>query len=94
MHGDIKSANILLADHCVVADFGFAQHLEKAQTAFIIGTPLYMAPELLFDNKCSLSADIWSLGCVLYEMVYGCSPFYSEHEETLRKSLKTYLETG
>lgn len=46
-----------------------------------------MAPEVLFDNDINCKADMWSLGCVLYEMVYGQSPFYSENNDILKITL-------
>jgi len=85
VHRDIKPENILLAEgHAVVADFGIARAFSAASTAdekstgtgLILGTPLYMSPEqsaghLRLDGR----ADIYSLGCVLYEMLAGEPPF-------------------
>jgi serine/threonine protein kinase/tetratricopeptide (TPR) repeat protein len=85
VHRDIKPENILLAEgHAVVADFGIARAFTAATTAderstgtgLILGTPLYMSPEqsaghLRLDGR----ADIYSLGCVLYEMLAGEPPF-------------------
>jgi eukaryotic-like serine/threonine-protein kinase len=84
VHRDIKPSNILLSDgHAVVADFGVARAIGLANREdltrtgdFVPGTPLYMGPEQLLgvtatDNR----SDIYSLGCVLYEMVTGMPPF-------------------
>ncbi|KAM3147678.1 hypothetical protein pb186bvf_000006 [Paramecium bursaria] len=92
VHGDVKSANILQGDQYVLGDFGFACQIEQAQQIFIIGTPLYMAPEVLLDNKCTCGADVWSLGCVLYELVNGQVPFYSYSQNKLLQDLEQYKE--
>jgi eukaryotic-like serine/threonine-protein kinase len=86
VHRDIKPENILLAEgHAVVADFGIARAISAASVSYddrmtgaglALGTPLYMSPEqaaghLRLDGR----ADIYSLGCVLYEMLAGEPPF-------------------
>lgn len=78
MHRDLKPANILLHNGQVkLADFGFCKALstpkDMAQT--MVGSPIYMAPEILTGHDYSIKADIWSLGCVLYEMLYGECPY-------------------
>jgi serine/threonine protein kinase/tetratricopeptide (TPR) repeat protein len=86
VHRDIKPENILLEEgHAIVADFGIARAISVAASVgddrltwagLILGTPLYMSPEqsaghLGLDGR----ADIYSLGCVLYEMLTGEPPF-------------------
>lgn len=59
-----------------IADMGFAKKLEENQLAQTsLGTPLNMAPEVLFHRKYDTKADVWSLGCVFYEMLTGFTPF-------------------
>ncbi|MGH7629055.1 MAG: protein kinase domain-containing protein [Gemmatimonadales bacterium] len=83
VHRDIKPENILLADgHVLVCDFGIARALSLAaddtstQPGLVIGTPSYMSPE-----QCSAAddldarSDIYSLGCMLFEMLAGEPPF-------------------
>ena len=47
------------------------------------GTPLYMAPELIEEKPYDHTADLWSLGCILYELLVGQPPFDGEDEEEL-----------
>jgi len=81
VHRDIKPENILLAGgHCLVADFGIARAATEAgekltQTGMAVGTPLYMSPEQAMGDAVGPTADIYSLGCVLYEMLAGTPPF-------------------
>jgi tetratricopeptide (TPR) repeat protein len=83
VHRDIKPENILLAHgHARVADFGVAQALESAGgdrltgTGLAIGTPLYMSPEQSGGGgELDGRSDLYSLGCVLYEMLAGEPPF-------------------
>ena len=59
-----------------LADFGFARHLmPNSLASTLCGSPLYMAPEILRYEKYDHKADLWSLGCVLYECVCGRVPF-------------------
>jgi len=79
VHRDIKPANILLdAGHALVADFGIARAMGagESSTGHIVGTPGYMSPEQI-DGSQYLDGrtDIYSLGCVLFEMLVGEPPF-------------------
>ena len=82
IHRDIKPANILLHDgRPVVADFGIALAISAAgggrmtETGLSLGTPHYMSPEQASaDRDLSARSDIYSLGCVLYEMIAGQPP--------------------
>ena len=84
VHRDIKPGNILLAgDHAIVADFGIARAMSAvgveaiSSTGLAIGTPAYMSPEQCSGDSQTLDgrSDIYSLGCVLYEMLAGTPPF-------------------
>jgi len=83
IHRDIKPENILLeSGHAVVADFGIARAITAAggekltETGMAIGTPAYMSPEQAAGSKdLDGRSDLYSLGCVLYEMLAGQPPF-------------------
>ena len=82
VHRDIKPGNILLEGrHAVVADFGIARALSQAggeeltTSGLVIGTPMYMSPEQISGSQIDGRSDIYSLGCVLHEMVLGEPPF-------------------
>ena len=82
VHRDIKPENILLSgDEALVADFGIARAADAAgerltETGIIVGTPAYMSPEQgAGDTTIDGRADVYALGCVLYEMLAGQPPF-------------------
>ena len=81
VHRDIKPENILLAGgHALVADFGVARAASEAgekltQTGMAVGTPLYMSPEQALGDAVGPTSDLYSLGCVTYEMLTGQPPF-------------------
>jgi len=81
IHRDLKSANILIdTEGCLkIADFGISAQLGKNSHRSIIGTPLFMAPEVLSGVRYSSSADIWSLGITFIELSDGYPPYYEEH---------------
>jgi TolB-like protein/tRNA A-37 threonylcarbamoyl transferase component Bud32 len=98
VHRDIKPANILLhAGQAMVSDFGIARAIGEAggdrltETGLVVGTPAYMSPEqasgeLTIDAR----SDVYSLGCVLYEMLAGDPPFSGSTPQAIlaRKSVE------
>lgn len=72
VHGDVKPQNILIyGDKVKLCDFGCSVIIKGDHTRSDSGTIRYNAPEILISSKVSFPSDIWSLGCVLYEMMTG-----------------------
>jgi len=84
-HRDLKPENILLSEdmHVRVVDFGTARDLgtdRSARSKSFVGTAEYVCPELLTQKEAGLSADLWSLGCMLYQFFSGRAPFKAASE--------------
>ncbi|NXH10510.1 STK36 kinase, partial [Bucco capensis] len=81
LHRDMKPQNILLGKDGIVklCDFGFARamSIHTMVLTSIKGTPLYMSPELVEERPYDHTADLWSLGCILYELFVGSPPFHT-----------------
>jgi eukaryotic-like serine/threonine-protein kinase len=77
IHRDIKPSNIMLnkSGAAKITDFGIAQSTEQTSEMGVWGTPAYMAPEQLKEEAIGSFSDIFSLGCVLYEMLTGARAF-------------------
>ena len=73
-----------------LADFGFAQYFTSDETKSALrGSPLYMAPEMVLDRRYDAKVDIWSVGVILYECLFGRAPYKSETLEELLKKIKS-----
>ena len=82
IHRDIKPSNILFeAGHAVISDFGIARAVgvagaeDATATGMAVGTPKYMSPEQASAGEVDGRADVYALGCVLWEMLAGDAPF-------------------
>jgi serine/threonine-protein kinase len=82
IHRDIKPSNVLFeAGHSVIADFGVARAVgvagggDATATGLAVGTPKYMSPEQAAGDEVDGRADLYSVGCVLWEMLAGEAPF-------------------
>ena len=79
IHRDIKPSNVLLMEdgRIKLGDLGLGRYLDhQSVLAFSqVGTPLYMSPEVLRGEGHDFASDIWSLGCLLYEMSMLKTPF-------------------
>jgi eukaryotic-like serine/threonine-protein kinase len=83
VHRDIKPGNVMVAsgDRVKVLDFGIARTPDAVtltQTASVLGTAPYMSPEQAMGQPADARSDIYSLGCVLYEMLTGKPPFMAD----------------
>ena len=82
VHRDVKPANILIGtgelEHAYLCDFGLARHASTVASltgTAIVGTIAYIAPEQIESGAVDARADVYSLGCVLYECLTGVAPF-------------------
>ena len=84
LHRDIKTINMFLAkdDQIKVGDLGVAKLLNQTQNMAhtIVGTPYYLSPELCEEKPYNHKSDIWSLGCVLYELCTFKHPFEAKNQ--------------
>lgn len=89
LHRDVKPPNILFKKGRIkIADWGFSRILNQGQTTdSFIGSPAYMAPEVLKSEEYTSKADVWSLGVVLYETLYGSCPWTGKNIESLIKDI-------
>ena len=91
LHRDLKPDNIFLNSDGVVKvlDFGLARHIEDhtqlTKTGYIVGTPLFMAPEQLRGETLDERTDVFSLGFILYNMLTGDMPFSCENTGLLMR---------
>lgn len=89
LHNDLKPSNILLAndEEPKIADWGMSRAMKSSTFSKGLakgGTPLYMAPEQLRDEKVDERTDVWQLGVIFYEIVTGRPPFEAENDVALK----------
>jgi len=96
-HRDLKPENILLVSkdldnfNVKLADLGFAQEFDREHgetMTLILGTPLYMAPEMVRKKAYNEKVDVWSLGVITYQLLSGRTPFESRRLENIDYKIK------
>lgn len=84
VHCDIKGANILVtSDGVKIGDFGCCRRFDDLSSTKIGGTPIYMAPEVARGEQQSYPSDVWALGCIVFEMATGLSPWPNISQDPL-----------
>lgn len=95
IHRDIKPENILIGPNgdLKIADFGWSVHAPFSRRTTLCGTLDYLPPEMIEGEQHSETADIWSLGVLLYEFLVGAPPFESnDHDLTCEKIKEVKFE--
>jgi serine/threonine protein kinase len=100
VHRDLKPSNLMLvrsksgADQLKILDFGLAKVLAEgkeqglSQSGYLLGTGYYMSPEQCRGKKATVQSEIYSIGCVLYELLIGLPPFSGDNLlETLQQHI-------
>ncbi len=105
IHRDLKPENILIDAkfHLKLVDFGTAKicdptyiapphYYSEGQKSTFVGTAEYVSPEVLLDKEAGFGVDIWALGCIIYQLIAGQSPFRNKTEYlTFEKIIKNEL---
>ncbi|EFC44905.1 predicted protein, partial [Naegleria gruberi] len=84
VHRDLKPDNMLIdkCGHLKLTDFGLSEIDEIEESEIQVrGTPDYLAPELLLGMPHTEAVDYWSLGCIVFELLFGCPPFNDDTPE-------------
>ncbi|EAS07198.1 Serine/Threonine kinase domain protein (macronuclear) [Tetrahymena thermophila SB210] len=92
VHRDLKVANILIHNKNIlkIADLGFGKIIKDNQLGVtVLGTSLTMAPEVLENKKYGLEVDVYSLGVIFYQMLFGVFPYVGRSDPDLLKNIKS-----
>ncbi|KAM3142117.1 hypothetical protein pb186bvf_005771 [Paramecium bursaria] len=93
IHRDIKPANILIDKGSPkIADFGFAVQINSTDARqqgkhYNVGTPLYMSPQALRQQGHTEKGDVWAMGVMYFEMIFGQPPFTAHSEQALLSTI-------
>lgn len=86
IHRDLKLSNLFISNGKIkLADFGFAIREDKCNLSlhYNVGSPKYMPPECLKYNKYSFKSDVWAMGVIAFELIYGYAPWKNKVESKL-----------
>ncbi|GLD93287.1 hypothetical protein PINS_up001879 [Pythium insidiosum] len=93
IHRDIKPENLLLgSNHTIkLADFGWSVHAPQqyARRKTFCGTPDYLSPEMLVGEEYDRRVDVWSLGVLAFEFLFGSTPFHVENQVEMYKRIES-----
>lgn len=98
VHRDLKPENLLLCSddndaELKVCDFGLAKRIsDLSDSEPTLGTPAYIAPEILRGDKYGQEVDVWSMGVIIYFLIAGIPPFYVEDPADIKKLFKKIKE--
>ncbi|CAD8061468.1 unnamed protein product [Paramecium sonneborni] len=90
IYRDLKPENILMDEfgYIKMSDYGLAKFLKQGDKTFsFVGTPEYLAPEIIRQNGHSFEVDWWSFGILIYEMLVGRPPFFSQSQSLLFRAI-------
>ncbi len=97
IHRDVKPGNILLEEGAVrvkIGDFGLARvavdNVDLTSHAIAVGTPAYMSPEQVSGARLDARSDLFGMGCVIYAMIVGRSPFHGKHPLEMARKVAEY----
>jgi len=95
IHRDIKAKNVLFCENyeILIGDFGVSKILSptKIHTNTQIGTPYYLSPEMVKGGRYTVATDIWAIGCVLYELMFGSVPYQANNIYQLYMKIKNNM---
>lgn len=94
IHRDLKLENIMIdvEGYIKIIDYGLAKKLDETvedEATTYCGTPEYLAPEMVARSGHDKSVDWWAIGVLMYEMLFGMTPFYNQNQRKLLKKIKT-----
>ena len=91
LHRDLKPQNILVTDegNLVITDFGFARYTDNEHMLnTLCGSPMYMAPEIMLKKRYNNKSDLWSVGVIFFEILFGTTPYKAKNMIDLMTAIK------